>query len=56
MMTLDDEIKWWKENALKQKSDAGLIAFGVATGLMLAKADYGARDLEDNSQKPAKGD
>lgn len=43
-MSLDDEITWWTNAAFKSKTDAGLIAFGVATGLKMAKADYGAKD------------
>lgn len=44
MLTLDKEIEWWTRQAFKSTTDAALIAFGVATGLKLAKADYGARD------------
>lgn len=40
--TLDQEIAWWSRAAFKTESDAALIAFGVATGLKIAKADYGA--------------
>jgi hypothetical protein len=43
-MSLDREIEWWTQKALETKSDAALVAFGVATGLNLAKADYGAKD------------
>jgi hypothetical protein len=42
-MTLDEEIAWWTKRAVKS-DDAGMISFGVATGLKLAKADYGACD------------
>ena len=51
-MTLDDEIKWWTKQAFKSETDAALIAFGVATGLKLAKADYGARDRAALEPKP----
>ena len=34
---LDQEIAWWKARAFESDSDAALIAFGVATGLKLAK-------------------
>lgn len=43
-MTLDDEIAWWTTQAFKSKTDAALVAFGVATGLKLAKANYGAKN------------
>ncbi len=49
MMTLDDEIAWWTHQAFKSNTGAALIAFGVATGLKLAKADYGARDANSES-------
>ena len=52
-MTLDEEIKWWTDRAFKSNSDAALIAFGVATGLKLAKADYGASD-DDHSRTEIK--
>lgn len=42
MMTLDREIEWWTRQAYIAETDAALIAFGVATGLKLARADYGA--------------
>ena len=41
-MNLEDEIAWWTRQAFKSDTDAALIAFGVATGLKLARADYGA--------------
>ena len=43
-MNLDEEIEWWTRQGFKSDTDAALIAFGVATGLKLAKADYGAKD------------
>ena len=49
-MKLDEEIKWWTRQAFKAETDAALIAFGVATGLKMAKADYGARD--NGSEQP----
>lgn len=44
-MTLDDEIAWWRKRADRKSTtdEAALIAFGIATGLKLAKADYGAK-------------
>ena len=41
-MSLDEEIEWWNRQAFKADTDAALISFGVATGLKMAKADYGA--------------
>jgi hypothetical protein len=43
-MTLSKEIAWWTRQAFRSDTDAALIAFGVATGLKLARADYGASD------------
>ena len=37
-MTLDEQIAYWKAQVEKSTSDAWLIAFGVYTGLMLAKS------------------
>ena len=42
--TLAGEIAWWTKAAFATQSDAALIAFGVATGLKLARADYGAAE------------
>jgi len=42
-MTLDEDIAWWTKAAFATQSEAALIAFGVATGLKIAKADYKAR-------------
>lgn len=44
MMTLNEEIEWWTKRAFGNETDAALIAFGVATGLKLARADYGAKN------------
>ena len=49
-MSLNEEIEWWKRQAFKAETDAALIAFGVAAGLKLAKADYGATDLPAKEQ------
>ena len=46
---LDEEIKWWTKKAFKASHDAALVAFGVATGLKMAKADYGAKDTMNPS-------
>jgi hypothetical protein len=46
-MTLDEEISWWTERAFASETEAAFVAFGVATGLKLAKADYGAKDNGD---------
>ena len=43
-MNINDEIAWWTKQAFRCDSDAALIAFGIATGLKMAKADYGACD------------
>ena len=51
-MSLDDEIEWWKRQAFKADTDAALIAFGVATGLKMAKADYGATSNGTPRSKP----
>ena len=42
---LDSELSWWEKQACAQKSDAGLIAFGVASGLKLAKKYHGAQNM-----------
>ena len=43
-MTVDEDIAWWTRQAFRTESDAALIAFGVAVGLKIAKADYGAKN------------
>ncbi len=43
-MNIKDEIAWWTKQAFSCDSDAALIAFGIATGLKMAKADYNACD------------
>jgi len=40
--SLDDEIEWWTMASCHSKTDAALIAFGIASGLKLAKEDYNA--------------
>lgn len=55
-MNLNDEIAWWKHRAFKSNTNAAFVAFGVATGLMIARADYGARNVtEDHKPLPVKG-
>jgi hypothetical protein len=46
-MTLDEEIAWWTEQAYRSTNGAWMLAFGVATGLKIAKADYKARDRKE---------
>ncbi len=43
-VTLVEEIEWWTRASRHSKTDAALIAFGVAAGLKIARADYGAND------------
>lgn len=44
---LDEEIRWWKEQCDKARAkELAMVCFGVATGLKLAKADYGAKDAD----------
>lgn len=43
-MLINDEIEWWTKHAFLSNTDAAFIAFGVATGLKIARADYGAKD------------
>jgi hypothetical protein len=45
-MTLDEEIAWWTAEHLKRTNEIGFVAFGVATGLKMAKAYYGAQNNE----------
>jgi hypothetical protein len=43
---LDAEIAWWKAAAERQRHvEVQMVCWGIATGLMMAKADYGARNL-----------
>lgn len=56
-MNLDEEIAWWTKAAFATESCAAFVAFGVATGLKLAKKDYGASDVRPlhsgtRNQKP----
>lgn len=38
MLTLDAEIKWWKDQMRKAKKDElAFICWGIATGLLIAK-------------------
>lgn len=43
-MTLEEEIQWWTRHAYRESNEAWMLAFGVATGLKIARADYAARD------------
>lgn len=43
-MTLDEEIAWWTNVMHRYSNEIGFVALGMATGLKLAKADYGAKD------------
>jgi hypothetical protein len=43
MSELDEEIEYWTRHARKANTGAWLIAFGIATGLKLAKRYYGAK-------------
>jgi hypothetical protein len=52
-MTIDEDIKWWTEASLKSKNDAGLIAFGIATGLKMAKASYGVKGEQEEQESKA---
>jgi len=43
-MTIDEDIAWWKQQSKKAKSkETVLLAFAIAIGLQLAKADHRAR-------------
>lgn len=40
-MTLDEEIKFWREHQDKARSkELALVAFGIKWGLEIAKAEY----------------
>lgn len=43
-MKLDEEIEWWTNVMHKHHNEIGFVALGMATGLKLAKAEFGARD------------
>lgn len=55
-MTLNDEIAWWTKAAFHSETNAAFIAFGVATGLKIAKADYGARSMQQTEAKTAEAE
>ncbi|HEX8807473.1 MAG TPA: hypothetical protein VF760_00590 [Xanthobacteraceae bacterium] len=44
IQSLEDEIAWWRARAFASMNEAAFCAFGVATGLKIARADYGACD------------
>ena len=41
-MLLDEEIEWWTNVMHTHHNEIGFVALGMATGLKLAKTDYGA--------------
>lgn len=43
-MTLDEEIAWWTNVMHQHSNEIGFVALGMASGLKLAKAEYGARN------------
>lgn len=43
-MTLDEEIEWWTNVMHRYSNEIGFVALGMATGLKLAKAEFGAKD------------
>ena len=46
----DEEIEWWTNVMHRYSNEIGFVALGMATGLKLAKADYGARGtMEQNN-------
>lgn len=48
-MTLDEEIRWWKDKMDSARHpELAMVCFGIATGLKMAKADYGAKDNADD--------
>ena len=51
MNTLQQEIDWWTQ-AMEdaRKNELAMVCFGVATGLKMAKADYGAKDMGADNQ------
>jgi hypothetical protein len=55
-MNLNEEIAWWTKAAFHNETGASLIAFGVATGLKIARADYGAKDRERNKHSGSSPD
>ncbi len=45
-MGLDEEIEWWTNVMHTHHNEIGFVAFGMATGLKMAKADYGAISMK----------
>lgn len=54
-MRLDEEIEWWTKVMHTHSNEIGFVALGMASGLKLAKAEYGARDNDTvlASDRPA---
>lgn len=47
---LEAEIAWWSKKACEKKSEASLIAFGIATGLKMAQSYYNAKSVTFRDQ------